>query len=72
MSHKSISYEVGFSAIVYNAILSFYMLAVVRFSVKPTDFAARFEPYMHALTIFYFLATATIAVPFGVFSELDL
>ena len=62
--------QVGFAAIMYNAILSFYMLAIVRFSVTPGDFAARFEPYLHALTVFYFLATATIGVPFNLFTEM--
>ena len=64
--------QVGYAAIMYNAVLSFYMLAVVRFSVTPGDFAARFESYLHALTVFYFLATATIGMPFHVFSELRL
>ncbi|CAJ1937820.1 unnamed protein product [Cylindrotheca closterium] len=64
--------QLGYSAIPYNAVLSFYMLAVVRFSMRPDEFAARFEPYLHALTVFYFLATATIGVPFHLFSELRL
>lgn len=64
--------QVGYAAIMYNAILSFYMLAVVKFSVTPEDFAARFEPYLHALTIFYFLATATIGMPFQLFTEMRL
>lgn len=64
--------QFGFTSVVYNAVLSLYMLAVVRFSIKPADFAARFEPYLHALTIFYFLATATMAVPFGIYGEMKL
>ena len=40
--------------------------------MKPTDFAARYEAYLHALTLFYFLATATMAVPFGIYGELAL
>jgi hypothetical protein len=64
--------QLGFAAIWYNGMLSYYYLATLKFAVSSEDFAARFEPYIHTLTTFFFLFSATAGVPFGLFSEYRL
>eukprot|EP00980_Cylindrotheca_fusiformis_P020760 scaffold7755_cov104-Cylindrotheca_fusiformis.AAC.5 len=64
--------QFSLAGVVYNALLSFYFLLTLKYSVTADDFAARFEPYWHSLTIFFFLFTATMGVPFHIFSELEI
>jgi hypothetical protein len=64
--------QFSFSAIVYNMMLSFYYLLTVRFGVKRAQFAKRYEFWMHAVTLLFFLVTASAGLVFGMYSEFDL
>lgn len=56
----------------YSCLLSFFFLATLRIRISNNDFAVRFEPYMHGLTVFYFLFSATFGVVFDIYGENDL
>lgn len=76
-NHASCSFlgylsQLSIGAAWYSCILSFYFLATLRLRVPNDDFAVRFEPYIHFLSIFYFLFTATMGVPFNLYSETEL
>lgn len=64
--------QLSIASVFYNGCLSYYFLATVRYNMKAKEFAARFEPYIHGLTIFYFLFMATIGVMVGLYSEIDV
>ncbi|CAJ1957610.1 unnamed protein product [Cylindrotheca closterium] len=64
--------QLSIGAAWYSCLLSFYFLATLRLRVSNDDFAVRFEPYIHGLSIFYFLFTATIGVPFHLYRETEL
>lgn len=44
----------------------------VRFGVKRNRFAQRYEPFMHALSLLYFLATSVSGLFIGLYSELEI
>lgn len=56
----------------YSCLLSFYFLATLRLRISNDDFEVKFEPYIHGLSIFYYIFTATIGVPFNLYSEVEL
>eukprot|EP00526_Cylindrotheca_closterium_P010927 CAMPEP_0113632232 /NCGR_PEP_ID=MMETSP0017_2-20120614/16750_1 /TAXON_ID=2856 /ORGANISM="Cylindrotheca closterium" /LENGTH=415 /DNA_ID=CAMNT_0000542773 /DNA_START=105 /DNA_END=1352 /DNA_ORIENTATION=+ /assembly_acc=CAM_ASM_000147 len=56
----------------YSCLLSFFFLATLRLRITNSDFEVRFEPYMHGLTVFYFLFSATFGVVFDIYGENDL
>ena len=64
--------QLSFAAVFYNCMLSFYYLLTVRFGIKRQRFAQRYELWMHAFTIIYFLFTAAIGSVIGVYSEVDV
>eukprot|EP00980_Cylindrotheca_fusiformis_P003714 scaffold823_cov86-Cylindrotheca_fusiformis.AAC.1 len=64
--------QLGFLAIWYNGMLSYYYLATLKYTISAEDFAARFEPYIHSLAPFFFLFTASAGFPFGAFTEYRL
>ena len=64
--------QLGFSSLGYNAFLSIYYVMILRFDISTEDFAASYEAFIHVLTIFYFLVTATGGFLFQVYSELPV
>lgn len=58
------------SDIWYNAVLSFYFLLTVRYSVGEPEFAKRYEPWMHGVSIGWPLITASLGAGFGVYDSL--
>ena len=65
-------YQLGFSAVWYNGLLSFYYLLTVKFGIKRQNFSKYFEVWFHATTLVYFTTTATLGAALGFFSELEL
>ena len=57
------------SNLFYNMFLSFYFLATVRFGVKHTVIAKRYEPIMHFVALGYPLVTALIGAAHGMYKE---
>ena len=64
--------QLSVAAAWYSCLISFFFLATLRLRISNDDFAVRFEPYMHSLTIFYFLFSATFGVVFDIYGENDL
>jgi len=64
--------QLSIGAAWYSCLLSFYFLATLRLRVSNDDFAVRFEPYIHGLSLFYYLFTATLGVPFHLYNETEL
>lgn len=64
--------QLSIGAAWYSCLLSFYFLATLRLRISNDDFETRFEPYIHGLSIFYYLFTATLGVPFHLYSEVEL
>eukprot|EP00980_Cylindrotheca_fusiformis_P003717 scaffold823_cov86-Cylindrotheca_fusiformis.AAC.4 len=64
--------QLSFAALWYNCCLSYYFVATLKYNISASDFAARFEPYIHALTVFVFFFTATVGVPFRFYGEYRL
>lgn len=63
--------QFAFLAVIYNGILSLYYLLTVRFGVKREVFAARIEPYLHMVSILFFLLTSFGGLFIGLYSELE-
>jgi hypothetical protein len=61
-----------FSGLWYNCMLSFYYLLTVRFGVKRSVFAARYEFWMHLATIGFNVLTASFGYAVGMYGELGL
>lgn len=55
----------------YNGLLSLYYLMTVRFGVKRQVFAKKYEPYMHCLSLAFFLSTSISGLIIGLYSELE-
>lgn len=64
--------QFAFAAVMYNAMLSFYYLLIVRYNVKRQVFAKKYEIYMHIVCLVFGLGTAGIGVLIGLFSEVDV
>lgn len=64
--------QLSVAAAWYSCLISFFFLATLRLRISNDDFAVRFEPYMHGLTVFYFLFSATFGVIFDIYGENDL
>ena len=65
-SFDAFIHSVGNAAAYYNAALSFYFLAVIRYNIKDEQFAARYEPFCHLLPVSVALTAATT----GLFLEI--
>jgi len=65
-------FQLSISMVLYYGSLSFYFLAVVRYDVTDQQFARRFEPWIHCITIGFPLITASVGVGLGVYAEHDL
>lgn len=61
--------QFSFSNFLYNAMLSFYFLATVRFGVKHTVIAKRFEPIMHLVSLGFPLVTSIVGAIMGMYRE---
>jgi len=59
----------GFWAVWYNAVLSFYFLLTVRFRVTPTEFARKYELWMHLPGAVFFPVTAFVGLWGGWYEE---
>lgn len=64
--------QFGFSAVAYNGALSCYYLSTVRFKVSRKDFGEKYEKWIHATILGFFVVTATMGSSIGLFNELDL
>eukprot|EP00934_Nitzschia_sp_Nitz4_P005342 Nitzschia sp. Nitz4//scaffold7_size249615//165961//167400//NITZ4_001190-RA/size249615-processed-gene-0.149-mRNA-1//1//CDS//3329558481//5332//frame0 len=64
--------QFSFSAILYNGMLSYYYLLTVKYGVKRADFAQKYEPWMHVITLTFFLVTATVGSVMGFYNEVEI
>ena len=64
--------QFAFSAVWYNGMLSYYYLAIIRFGVKPQEFAKRYEILVHFFSLSFFVITASLGVGFGIYSEMEI
>lgn len=64
--------QLSFAAVAYNASLSFYYVATLKWGVTAEDFAAKYEAFIHGLIVFVFLFTATAGVPLNMYREMKL
>lgn len=64
--------QFSFCAVWYNGLLSLYYLMTVRFGVKRQVFAKKYEPYMHCLSLAFFLSTSISGLIIGLYSELEI
>lgn len=64
--------QLGFAPVLYNGFLSFYYLLTIRFGVKKHNFARRYEPWMHIITITFSFVTATVGAGMGFYSEVQV
>jgi len=65
-------FQFSISAMIYNAILSYYYLLTVRFNVKKDWFAKYVEPWCHCLTWLFFMVTASAGAAIGLYGEFEL
>jgi hypothetical protein len=56
----------------YNGALSTYFMMTVKFGISQTDFARKFEAWLHILSIFYPLITAIVGAILGVYHEIKV
>lgn len=61
--------QASHSSACYSAMLSFYFLMTARFGLKNDYIAKWFEPWMHVISIGYFLGTAIVGAALGVFAD---
>ncbi|CAB9512288.1 expressed unknown protein [Seminavis robusta] len=61
-----------FSAAWYSGTLSCYFCLTVKFGVRERDFAKRYEPYMHAVSIGYPLLAAIVGLSLGTYHEIEI
>lgn len=64
--------QFGFSAVLYNAFLSFYYLFTVRYGIERRRFAKRYEAWLHAITFIFSLTTASVGGAMGFYSEVQV
>ena len=50
-------------------IIKFYYLLIVCLGVKRDNFAKRYEPYWHIISLGYFIGTATLGIIIDLYSE---
>lgn len=65
-------FQLSFASVSYTCALSFYFLAAIKFRIHMEDFAIRYEAFIHGLTVFFFLFTATAGVPLQMYDEMDV
>lgn len=63
--------QFSYAAMLYNGLLSYYYLLVVRFSLKSSKLVL-WEGWMHSLAIGFPLVTASLGAAVGLFHEMDL
>jgi hypothetical protein len=64
--------QFSFSGLWYNCMLSFYYLLTVRFGVKRSVFATRYEFWMHLSAVGFNAVTASFGYAVGMYGELEL
>ncbi|CAJ1937942.1 unnamed protein product [Cylindrotheca closterium] len=64
--------QLSFASVSYTFALSFYFVAMIKFRIHMDEFAIRFEAYIHGLTIFFFLFTATAGVPLQMYDQSEI
>jgi len=64
--------QFALSAILYNAMLSFYFLLTVKYKVKRKEFAHKYEIYMHVLCLTFGVGTGGLGLFIGLYSEVDV
>jgi len=64
--------QLSYATASYTCALSFYFLAIIKYRINIDDFAIRFEAYIHGLTVFFFLFTATSGVPLQMYDEMEM
>lgn len=64
--------QLSFASVSYTCALCFYFLAAIKFRIHMEDFSIRFEAFIHGLTIFFFLFTATAGVPLQMYDQMDI
>mmetsp|Transcript_40444 Transcript_40444/g.97621 ORF Transcript_40444/g.97621 Transcript_40444/m.97621 type:complete len:422 (+) Transcript_40444:110-1375(+) len=64
--------QLSFASVSYTCALSFYFLAAIKFRISMDDFAIRFEAYIHGLTVFFFLFTATAGFPLQMYDAMNV
>lgn len=63
--------QLSFGSVFYNGMLSLYFLLTVRFGMKDTILAKRYEPLMHFVAIAFPLTTAIVGLAMGVYQEME-
>lgn len=61
--------QISYSALLYNAMLSFYFLLTARFGLKNDQISRRIEPIMHAICLGYPTITAWTGLFMDAYSE---
>mmetsp|Transcript_33419 Transcript_33419/g.80906 ORF Transcript_33419/g.80906 Transcript_33419/m.80906 type:complete len:964 (-) Transcript_33419:57-2948(-) len=61
--------QFSYSNVWYNAVLSYYFIATVRFRMKHSRIAKLLEPWMHFVSIGYPLVTAIVGASYGMYGE---
>jgi hypothetical protein len=56
----------------YNGILSYYFLFIIRFGVRDSVFARRYEPWMHAMAIVLPIGTAVAGAVMNMYHENEM
>lgn len=56
----------------YNGVLGLYYFMTIRCSVPRQVFAKRYEPYIHGLSITFFLLSAAGGAVVGIYSEIEI
>lgn len=64
--------QISFAAVWYNGMLSFYYLLTVRFRVKSSVFATRYEPWIHIFSVGFNLIAGIVGVSKGYYAEMEL
>ncbi|KAL3926474.1 MAG: hypothetical protein SGBAC_013463 [Bacillariaceae sp.] len=64
--------QLSFASVSYTCALSSYFVAMIKFRIHGDEFAIRFEAFIHGLTIFFFLFTATAGVPLQMYDEMEI
>lgn len=70
-SQLGLLFQLSFSAVWYNCLLSFYYLLTVRFQVKREEFQRKYEKWMH-LSVIFFVFTAIIGYIGDWYTEMEL
>ena len=64
--------QVGFAAFIYYAMLSYYYVLTIRFSIKNDTLAHRIEPFMHIVALGWTLVTGMVGGIVDFYGTLEL